>query len=90
MTLSKQPEARYIDAAPYASALIEGHRDFGYSLKTALADIIDNSISAGADRVRLVVDTISNSPSVIIADNGCGMSKAELLEAMRLGSKNPT
>ncbi len=90
MTLSKKPEARYIDAAPYASALIEGHRDFGYSLKTALADIIDNSISASADRVRLVVDTISNSPSVIIADNGCGMSKAELLEAMRLGSKNPT
>lgn len=34
----------YIDATPYASSLIEGHRDFGYSLKTALADIIDNCI----------------------------------------------
>ena len=90
MTLSKKHNVRYIDASPYASSLIEGHRDFGYSLKTALADIIDNSISAGADRVRLEVDTVSNNPTVVIADNGCGMSESELLDAMRLGSKNPT
>ena len=89
-TLSITHAAHYIDATPYASALIEGHRDFGYSLQTALADIIDNSISAGATRVSLIVDTISSAPSVVIADNGCGMSESELLEAMRLGSKNPT
>ena len=81
---------RHVDATPYASSLIEGHRDFGYSLTTALADIIDNSISAGADCISLVVDTISNIPSVVIADDGCGMTESELLEAMRLGSKNPT
>ena len=90
MTSNKGDFVRYVDATPYASSLIEGHRDFGYSLKTALADIIDNSISAGADCIRLVVDTISNAPSVVIADNGCGMTGDELLEAMRLGSKNPT
>ncbi|WP_417762220.1 ATP-binding protein [Shewanella sp.] len=90
MTFSKKNGVRHVDATPYASSLIEGHRDFGYSLKTALADIIDNSISAGADRVRLLVDTISNSPSVVIADNGCGMSESGLVDAMRLGSKNPT
>jgi hypothetical protein len=89
MALIKCDTVRYIDATPYASSLIEGHRDFGYSLKTALADIIDNSISAGAGCIRLVVDTISNTPSVIIADDGCGMTENELLEAMRLGSKNP-
>lgn len=86
----KNNSIRYLDATPYASSLIEGHRDFGYSLKTALADIIDNSISAGAGSIRLVVDSISNAPSVIIADDGCGMTECELLEAMRLGSKNPT
>lgn len=85
----KNVTARYVDAAPHASSLIEGHRDFGYSLKTALADIIDNSIFAGAGNIRLVVDTISSTPSVVIADDGFGMSKSELLEAMRLGSKNP-
>lgn len=89
MILIKCKPARFVDATPYASSLIEGHRDFGYSLKTALADIIDNSISAGANCIHLVVDSISNTPSVVIADNGCGMTECELIEAMRLGSKNP-
>ncbi|MCL1115142.1 ATP-binding protein [Shewanella basaltis] len=90
MTSNKYDSVRHVDATPYASSLIEGHRDFGYSLKTALADIIDNSISADANCIRLVVDSVSNNPSVIIADNGHGMTEGELLEAMRLGSKSPT
>lgn len=84
------PNSRRVDASPYAAALIEGHRDFGYNLETALADVIDNSISAGATEVSLVADTISEHPSIAIADNGKGMSEPELIEAMRLGSKNPT
>lgn len=81
---------REVDATPYAASLIEGHRDFGYSLETALADVIDNSISAGATAIQLIANTASEEPSIIIADNGSGMSEAELIEAMRLGSKNPT
>ncbi|ERS86885.1 hypothetical protein Q667_15975 [Marinobacter sp. C1S70] len=80
---------REVDATPYAASLIEGHRDFGYSLETALADVIDNSISAGATTVQLIADTASEEPTIIIADDGCGMPEAELIEAMRLGSKNP-
>ena len=86
----KQPlSIREVDATPYAAALIEGHRDFGYSLETALADVIDNSISAGAKTVQLVANTAIDAPVIIIADDGCGMSELELIEAMRLGSKNP-
>ncbi|WP_412050345.1 ATP-binding protein [Hoeflea sp. Naph1] len=81
---------REIDAAPFAASLIEGHRDFGYSLETALADIIDNSISAGATEVVLEADTATEYPWIALADNGRGMSEPELVEAMRLGSKNPT
>ncbi len=81
---------REIDAAPYAASLIEGHRDFGYSLETALADIIDNSISAGATEVALEAETTTEHPWIALADNGRGMSESELVEAMRLGSKNPT
>lgn len=81
---------RQVDATPHAASLIEGHRDFGYSLETALADIIDNSITAGAKKVFLEVDTISSDPWIAIIDDGVGMSEAELIEAMRLGSKNPT
>ena len=39
---------RSVDATPNASSLIEGQRDFGYNLQTAVADIVDNSISAEA------------------------------------------
>ena len=78
-----------VDAAPYASALIEGHRDFGYSLETAIADIIDNSITANAKNVDILVDTVSGEPALAIIDDGIGMTEAELIDAMRLGSKNP-
>ncbi|MCH7971581.1 MAG: ATP-binding protein, partial [Chloroflexi bacterium] len=39
---------REVNASPRAALLIESMRDIGYSLETALADIIDNSITAGA------------------------------------------
>ncbi len=88
--VTNSPQIREVDATPYAASLIEGHRDFGYSLETALADVIDNSISAGATTVQLMASTASDDPSIIIADDGVGMSEQELIEAMRLGSKNPT
>lgn len=80
---------KQVDASPYASSLIEGHRDFGYSLETAIADIIDNSITANAKQVNIVVDTVSDDPALAIIDDGNGMTESELIDAMRLGSKNP-
>ena len=38
--------AQEIDLPPNAASLIEGLRDFGYSLDTSLADIIDCLTSA--------------------------------------------
>lgn len=81
---------REVDAPPYAAALVEGFRDFGYSLETALADVIDNSISAGASEVNLIARTAAEEPWIALADDGCGMTEPELVEAMRLGSRNPT
>lgn len=69
--------------------MIESLRDIGYTLSTALADIIDNSITAGACAVNIFADTLTDDPSVAIIDNGSGMGQAELIEALRLGSKNP-
>ncbi|WP_396274751.1 ATP-binding protein, partial [Hyphomonas sp.] len=65
-------------------------RDIGYTLETALADVIDNSISAGATVVEVNYDTNSAQPFLTIVDNGRGMSEGELLEAMRPGSQSPT
>ena len=74
---------------PHASILIESMRDIGYSLQTAISDIIDNSITAGAISIELLADTTSSSPAIGILDDGSGMSEPELLEAMRPGSRSP-
>lgn len=76
-------------APPRAGALLESLRGLGYSTSTALADIIDNSISAGASEVR--IDFVWDGPKsrIAILDNGRGMADAELESAMRLGDKNP-
>lgn len=78
-----------VDAPPKASILIESMRDLGYSLETALADVIDNSISAGAANIHIHVDTLGPNAVVGIVDDGTGMTRSELVEAMTLGSRNP-
>ena len=81
--------SRSADATPYAASLIEGLRDIGYSLETALADIVDNSITAGARNVWLLTETSGDEPLIGILDDGLGMSEQELIDAMRPGSQNP-
>lgn len=80
---------RQADATPHAASLIEGMRDFGYTLETAMADIIDNSITAGASRVEILAETTTDEPWIAIVDDGAGMTESELIEAMRPGSRNP-
>ena len=72
-----------------APALIEGLRDMGYSLPTALSDIVDNSITAGARNIQLIADTHGERPSISVLDDGFGMSRSELIQAMSLGSRSP-
>jgi hypothetical protein len=78
-----------IQLLPKASSLIESLRDIGYSFKSALADIIDNSITAKANNIRIYFDINNKQLSIAIIDNGQGMTENELIEAMRAGSKNP-
>ena len=74
---------------PRASVLVESLRDIGYSLQTALADVIDNSLTAGARKIDLLAETHTECPSIGILDDGIGMERSELLEAMRPGSRSP-
>jgi len=76
-------------APPRASAMIESLRGLGYSASTALADLIDNSISAGADQVDLMFQWRGAESNIRVLDNGCGMTDAELDKAMRLGERDP-
>lgn len=69
-----------------ARALMTGLRAIGYNFSTAVADIIDNSISAFATEIRIYSDPIASVPYFCILDNGCGMSATELDNAMLPGS----
>ncbi|KUF38366.1 ATP-binding protein [Comamonas kerstersii] len=76
-------------APPRASALLESMRGLGYTTGSALADIVDNSISAGATQVDIQFTWAGKDSWTSVLDNGHGMSDSELESAMRLGDKNP-
>lgn len=69
--------------------LMESMRAVGYTLETAVADIIDNSITAGSERVDVWFTTIPE-PRIAIVDNGSGMDQEMLLEAMKLAGRPPS
>lgn len=74
---------------PNAGALIESLRAFGYTPETAIADLVDNSVTAGARDIRIEFSWNGNESRIVIADDGHGMSCAELVNAMRAGSTSP-
>ncbi|MBR0899579.1 ATP-binding protein [Bradyrhizobium tropiciagri] len=80
---------KQLSLPPRASSLAESLRDLGYSLETAVADIVDNSITAHSKSVEIWCAAEEEDPSVAILDDGRGMDEVELVEAMRYGSKNP-
>jgi hypothetical protein len=74
---------------PSPSSLLESLRDIGYSIDTAMADVIDNSITAGAKTITIRFDWNDSEPWLSITDDGIGMSYLEVLHAMKLGSNSP-
>lgn len=77
------------NAPPQASAMIEALRGLGYNTATALADIIDNSISAEANNIDLLFNWDGQKSRIIVWDNGNGMNAEEIDKAMRLGGRSP-
>ena len=72
---------------PNPAILIEGLRDTGYEFNTALADIVDNSIDANATQVDIMIEMDGEGDILIsVADNGCGMNNATLLNGMTYGA----
>ena len=74
---------------PHASSMLESLRGLGYSPPTALADLIDNSISANADEVAVHIEWANSESWLRIVDNGDGMNDAALEAGMRLGASDP-
>jgi hypothetical protein len=73
---------------PDAVRSLNGFSHIGYTPQTAIADIIDNSIAAKATKIHVQIVPRMEGTTVYIADNGTGMSRERLKEAMKLGSSS--
>ena len=76
-------------AKPNPEFLIKSIAEQGYSLETAIADLMDNSISAGAKNIEVLTDLDIEPFKLFITDDGCGMSPQELLGNMQFPSTSP-
>ncbi|MEE8600787.1 ATP-binding protein [Euzebya tangerina] len=76
-----------VDVTPSARRLTGSLRDIGYDLNTAVADLVDNAIEAGARHVdiQLIFDGLRSK--LVIADDGVGMTSTVLDEALRFGTR---
>jgi hypothetical protein len=74
-------------AAPSAARLTSSLRDIGYDFVSAIADLIDNSIAAGATDVAVEIEFAGADSTIYIADNGCGLNARSMTEALRFGSR---
>jgi hypothetical protein len=74
---------------PQPGSILGSLRSIGYNLKTALSDIVDNSIAAEAKKIEIINNDFNDNERqldwIAIVDDGKGMSKAEMLKALTLG-----
>lgn len=75
----------YLTQKPHPSSLLFAIRAIGYSFETAVADIIDNSISAEARTIKMYSE-VCEEPYFAFLDDGIGMNAECLKNAMLLGS----
>jgi hypothetical protein len=86
---TKEINKEYEDASPNPEYLIKSIAEQGYSLETALADLIDNSISAGADKIEILTDVKDKEYlKMFIVDNGSGMTEKELTQNLKFPSSS--
>ena len=85
---SAQQTQTPIENLPKAARVFQALRSMGYSLNAAVADVGDNSITAGrAKRIDILFVRSEGQFTLSICDDGVGMSRDELVEAMSLGSE---
>ena len=76
-----------IESIPEARLLLMSLRSVGYTAEAAVADIIDNSISADATKIDITFDW--DRRRIVITDDGLGMDSDSLIKNMRIGSADP-
>jgi hypothetical protein len=81
--------ASHLTVTPSAARLTESLRDIGYDFPAAVADLVDNSITAGATRVEITIEYDSLNSRILICDDGSGMTANGVQESLRFGSRRP-
>jgi hypothetical protein len=84
-----QIKRSYDIVRPEPENFLQSARSVGYTVETAIADLIDNSITAKASRIHITYGIDQYCSFVRIEDNGSGMTEKELINAMKIGSFNP-
>jgi len=80
---------KIIDHSPSPKSHIKTLMRIGYTLNSAVADVIDNSIAAGAKDIEVYAPPGMDDPQISIIDDGYGMDRDELIANMRIGCKDP-
>lgn len=75
-----------VKAIPRAYRTLQALRSFGYDLNSSVTDLADNSIAADASRIQIDLLIKDGRFSLMVVDDGVGMSKKELREAMFFGA----
>ena len=82
----KYNEKNFKENRPTADVLMSSMRSMGYTFEAAIADIIDNSISVQATQIEVKFPIDPTDIFIAVCDNGTGMTKDELFDAMKYGS----
>ncbi|WP_208446628.1 ATP-binding protein [Burkholderia ambifaria] len=79
-----------VELPPNPARLVKILAAVGHTMPSAVADLIDNAISADATEIAITFGRPDGGHGrwMSIADNGCGMDHTKLAEAMRIGSSS--
>lgn len=77
----------HVESIPEARLLLMSLRSVGYTEESAIADILDNSISADSTEIKIIFNW--EDERIVISDNGVGMTGQDLISNMRIGSAYP-
>lgn len=74
--------SRFTDASPDPKSHIKTLMRIGYTMPSAVSDILDNSITANAKNIEIRSLPGLEEPNLSIVDDGEGMSPDELIHNM--------
>ena len=80
---------KYEIANPHPGGTIESFKSLGYTIEAAVADLVDNSITAQARNINVEFTWDGRNSWVAVTDDGDGMTEDELVTAMTIAAKGP-